>query len=95
MKNTLNERTIQAAKNNLVRCNRLTNENFGALMDAYIYDASAPIRALISFLEQMKEVIKSGKTVQCDIKGETCAIGTEKEFYEFVEKYFMDIRADV
>lgn len=93
--NAANERTIQAAEINLIRFNKLSNENVGALIDAYIYDAAAPIRALISFLKKMKVIIQSGKVVECNIKGETYTIKTEKEFYEFVKKYFEDISVDV
>lgn len=89
------ERTIQAAEINLIRYNKLSNENVGALIDAYIYDAPAPIRALIAFLKKMKTIIKSGKIVQYDMKGETYTITTEKEFYDFVKKYFKNIRFDV
>lgn len=95
MENKSTERTIQAAEINLIRYNKLSNENVGALIDAYIYDAPAPIRALISFLKKMKTIIKSGKSVQCDIKGEICTIATEKEFYDFVKKYFKNISFDV
>lgn len=95
MENTSSERTIQAAEINLIRYNELSNENVGALIDAYIYGAAAPIRTLTSFLKKMKAVIKSGKIVQYSINGETYIIKTEKEFYEFVKKYFKDIRMDV
>ena len=53
----LNERTILAAEKNLIRYHRLSALNFEALIDAYIYDASASIRALVAFLKKMKETI--------------------------------------
>ena len=91
MGNKLNERTILAAEKNLIRYNRLTNDNVEALIDAYIYDVSAPIRALIAFLKKMKDIINGGKAVKYELRGETFTINNEKEFYEFVDKYFEDV----
>ena len=91
MGNKLNERTILAAEKNLIRYNRLTNDNVEALIDAYIYDASAPIRALIAFIKKMKDIINGGKSVKYELRGETFTINNEKEFYEFVDKHFEDV----
>ncbi|MCQ2494355.1 MAG: hypothetical protein MJ104_07120 [Lachnospiraceae bacterium] len=91
----MNERTILAAEKNLIKNNKLTMENVGALIDAYIYDTSASIGASRTFLKKMKEVVNSGKPVECNIRGQVCVIKTEAEFYEFVNQIFTDINMDV
>ena len=83
-------RTIQAAKESLIKNNKLSYENMCVLNDAYIYGTAVPMQALVKFLRILIKIVEEGNMVEyVDCENKIRVINSDN-FNEIIIELFDD-----